>query len=44
MNIRKNTLIVEKNTREILYYSLISNFKYIFIELFIIGCKNKNKK
>jgi hypothetical protein len=41
MNIQKCTLVVEKSTREILYYSLISNFKHIFIELFFIGCKKK---
>ena len=42
MSIRKNTLIVEKSTREILYYNLISKFKHIFIELFIISCKKNN--
>jgi hypothetical protein len=44
MNIRKSTLVVEKSTREILCYSLISKFKHIFIELFFIGCKKKLKK
>ena len=44
MNIRKNTLVVEKSMREILYYSLISKFKHIFIELFFIGCKKIKKK
>ena len=42
MNIQKITLVVEKSTREIFYYSLILNFKRIFIELFTIGCKKKN--
>ena len=44
MNIRKITLVVEKSTREILCYNLISKFKHIFIELFIIGCEKKKKK
>ena len=44
MNIQKSTLVVEKITCKILCYSLISKFKHIFIELFFIGCKNKNKK
>ena len=39
MYIRKNTLVVEKSTREILCYSLISKFKHISIEFFFIGCK-----
>ena len=39
MNIWKSTFVVEKSTCEILYYSLISKFKQIFIELFFIGCK-----
>ena len=43
MNIQKNTLVVKKSTREILCYSLISKFKHIFIELFIIGCEKKNQ-
>ena len=42
MNIQKSTLVVEKSTCEILYYSLISKFKHIFIDLFIIGCKKNN--
>ena len=41
MNVRKSTLVVKKNTREILCYNLISKFKHIFIELFFIGCKKK---
>ena len=44
MNILKNILVVEKSMREILYDSLISKFKHIFIELFFINCKKKNKK
>ena len=43
MNIQKSILAVEKSMREILCYSLISKFKYIFIELFFIGCKKKKK-
>ena len=42
MNIRKSILVVKKSTRKILYYSLISKFKHISIELFFIGCKKKN--
>jgi hypothetical protein len=41
MNIRKNTLVVEKSTLEIICYNLISKFQHIYIELFFIGCKNK---
>jgi hypothetical protein len=44
MNIQKITLVVEKSTREIFCYSLISKFKHIFIELFIIGCKREEEK
>jgi hypothetical protein len=29
---------------KILCYSLISKFKHIFIEFFVIGCKKKKKK
>jgi hypothetical protein len=43
MNIQKSTLVVEKNTREILCYSLILKFKHISIELFFIGCKKKSR-
>jgi hypothetical protein len=39
MNIRKSILDIENSTREILYFSLISKFKHIFIELFFISCK-----
>jgi hypothetical protein len=41
MNTRKSTLVVEKSTRKILCYNLISKFKHISIELFFIGCKKK---
>jgi hypothetical protein len=35
MNIRKNTLVVEKSTREIFCYSLIPKFKHISIKPFL---------
>ena len=41
MNIQKITLVVEKSTRKILCYSLISKSKHISIDIFYIGCKKK---